>query len=355
LNRILFLSFALFAATLSAWASPSGDSFVLVLDAGHGGHDPGAAGKHAREKDVNLSVTKLTGEYIAQEHPDVKIIYTRKNDVFIGLNKRAQIANKAKANLFISIHSNSVKSASTYGAAVYILGLHRTQDNLEVAKRENSVILLEDNYKETYQNFDPNSSESYIIFELMQNRYLKQSWQLAEIIQKKLVSTAKRKDMGVRQAGFCVLRETSMPSILIELEFISNSEGEKFLSSRQGQEKLARAIADGFSAYKKEHDANKKQVEADRNKPKPTKETPKAPSQGLVYKVQIMSFDKKMPVNAGCFKGYAVDYYVENNTYKYTYGESSDWNEINRIRKSLQKDFKDAFVVKFQDGVRISN
>ena len=230
--------------------------FVLVIDAGHGGKDAGAVGQLTKEKDINLNVALALGRLVEQNCPDVKVIYTRKTDVFVTLQGRADIANRNKADLFISVHTNSspVGKAAPMGAETYTLGMHRAADNLEVAKRENSVITQENNYKQTYHNFDPRKSESYIIFEFMQDRNMQQSVDLAGAIQRNYTSSGRR-NKGVHQAGFLVLRATSMPSVLTELGFISNAEEEKFLHSRQGVETLARAIFEGFKAYRQKHHA----------------------------------------------------------------------------------------------------
>ena len=230
--------------------------FVLVIDAGHGGKDAGAVGQLTKEKDINLNVALALGRLVEQNCPDVKVIYTRKTDIFVTLQGRADIANRNKADLFISVHTNSspVGKAAPMGAETYTLGMHRAADNLEVAKRENSVITQENNYKQTYHNFDPRKSESYIIFEFMQDRNMQQSVDLARAIQRNYTSSG-RHNKGVHQAGFLVLRATSMPSVLTELGFISNAEEEKFLHSRQGVETLARAIFEGFKAYRQKHHA----------------------------------------------------------------------------------------------------
>ena len=230
--------------------------FVLVIDAGHGGKDAGAVGQLTKEKDINLNVALALGRLVEQNCPDVKVIYTRKTDVFVTLQGRADIANRNKADLFISVHTNSspVGKAAPMGAETYTLGMHRAADNLEVAKRENSVITQENNYKQTYHNFDPRKSESYIIFEFMQDRNMQQSVDLARAIQRNYTSSG-RHNKGVHQAGFLVLRATSMPSVLTELGFISNAEEEKFLHSHQGVETLARAIFEGFKAYRQKHHA----------------------------------------------------------------------------------------------------
>jgi N-acetylmuramoyl-L-alanine amidase len=356
-NIFIPFFFLLLSVALPISADSRVEDFVLVIDAGHGGRDPGALGKKSKEKDVNLAVSTLAGNYILKEHQDVKIVYTRKKDVKIELKDRTDIANKSNANLFISIHSNASSSRSISGAEVYILGLHRTNENLSVAQRENSVILLEDNYQEKYQGYDPQLPEFRIIYELMQEKYMQQSLHFATMVQKELAGTAKRKNNGVKQAGFWVLVGAGMPAILVELDYISNQESEKFLTGKTGQEKMARSIANAFSQYKKEWDA--KNNRNNRNKETITKsdeeqiaDTQPETNKGIVYKVQILASAKKLPENSRQLKGYKAGYYIENNMYKYTYGESSDWDEISRIRKSLLKDFNDAFIIKFENGVK---
>ena len=224
------LSVALLAVS-AANASGNDKTFTLVIDAGHGGHDPGAIGRISKEKNINLKVALKLGKQIRQNCPDVKVVYTRDRDVFIPLNRRAEIANNAKADLFISIHTNSVaKGASVKGASTWTLGLAKSEANLEVAKRENSVILYEDDYKTRYAGFNPNSAESYIIFEFMQDKYMEESVHLASLVQKQFKNTCKRVDRGVHQAGFLVLKASAMPSILVELGFISNREEERYLN-----------------------------------------------------------------------------------------------------------------------------
>ena len=232
--------------------SLSMQAFTLVIDAGHGGKDPGAAGRNSKEKNINLAVALELGRLVAKNCPDVKVVYTRKTDVFVELDERARIANKAKADLFISIHVNSTAArVGPQGTETYTLGMHRAADNLEVAKRENSVITLESNYEQRYEGFDPKSSESYIIFELMQDQNMEKSVRLARLIQQQMRSSAKRVDKGVFQAGFLVLRATSMPSALVELGYINNPTEEQYLTSKNGQAALARSIYNAFVQYKK--------------------------------------------------------------------------------------------------------
>lgn len=250
MKKLFFISVILFLAGI--FTISADDKFVLVIDPGHGGRDAGAVRGKFKEKDINLQVALALGKLIESNmNDDVKIVYTRKNDKFVDLYKRAEIANKAKANLFISIHTNSTASQSTtaQGADTYILGLARSEENLAVAKRENSVILLEDDYNKRYEGFDPNSPESYIIFEFMTDKYMEQSLQFANIVQKGFTNIAKRRDRGVRQAGFLVLRESAMPSVLIELGFINNPTEASYLSTSTGQRSMASAIFSGLKRY----------------------------------------------------------------------------------------------------------
>ncbi len=225
--------------------------FTLVIDPGHGGHDVGAMGKFSKEKDINLRTALAFGKYVERNCSDVKVIYTRKTDVFVTLHGRAEIANKAKADLFISIHTNSLPGKKiSRGLETYTLGMHRAADNLDVAKRENSVILVEKDYKKHYEGFDPNSSESYIIFEFLQDHNMAKSVELAKLVQSNVCATANRPNKGVKQAGFLVLRETSMPSCLIELGFISTSDEERFLNNETHVDEMARGIYQAFVKYK---------------------------------------------------------------------------------------------------------
>lgn len=254
--RQIITSFLVSACAATAClAATSADKFKLVIDAGHGGHDAGAIGTYSKEKNINLNVALAFGKLVEANCSDVKVIYTRKTDVFIPLEERANIANRNKADLFISIHTNALpKGRLAYGSETYTLGMARSSENFDVAKRENSVILVENNYKEKYAGFNPNSAESYIIFEFMQDEHMKQSISLAKSIQKYYVSYAKRKNKGVHQAGFLVLRETSMPSVLTELGFITTPEEEAYLNSTNGINKLARSIFEGFLDYKQTQD-----------------------------------------------------------------------------------------------------
>ncbi len=338
----------------------AGKPFVVVIDAGHGGKDPGASGYAVKEKVINLNVALKLGKLIEKNMDDVKVVYTRSNDRFVELTERAAIANRNKADLFISIHTNALKKGSRVrGTETYTLGLARSDENLEVAMRENSAILLEDNYLQRYEGFDPNSSESYIIFELMQNKHMEQSIRLASDIQDAF-SASGRIDRGVRQAGFLVLRETSMPSVLVELGYISNRNEERFMSSSKGQEVLAEALYRAFANYKRNFDLRSgyaaKPVSSSAGEVKPVERKAEAskPSGETVYKVQFLTADEPLPKNSRRLKGYKdAEYYVENGICKYTYGSTTSLEEIKRIRRSMLKDFKDAFIVSFKDGKRV--
>ena len=339
--------------------------FTVVIDAGHGGKDPGAisANKKLYEKDVTLKVALMVGESIKKNHPEVKVLYTRKTDVFVGLNDRARMANKANADLFISIHTHAAKSRTAKGAETYTLGIEeeRTERNLEIAKRENGVIFLEDNHEKTYANFNPNSPESYIIFEYMQSEFVKESIHMAQYVQEHLASDANRHDRGVRQAGFLVLNATSMPSILVELGYISNAEDAKYLGSESGQKRMSRCISEAFDKYYTDLmklNASQPAVESTRSTTIPaSKEQPKAiqgDEQQPVFKVQFLSSSKQLAAEDKAFKGLKpVEFYYDKGLYKYTYGSSTNYNDIIRIKKKVNEKFKDAFIVAFVQGERI--
>lgn len=398
-RNILMLAVMLLALITEVGAK----EFTLVIDAGHGGHDTGAPGKFSKEKDINLKTALAFGKYVEQNCPDVKVIYTRKKDVFVELKDRAGIANKAKADLFISIHTDALENNSVArGMTTYTLGMHRAKDNLDVAQRENSVILIEKNYKETYQGFDPNSAESYIIFEFMQDKNMQCSVDLATFIQNKTCQAADRPSRGVKQAGFLVLRETSMPSCLVELGFITTPAEEKLLSEDVTIDNIAKGIYNAFVEYKKKYDNNitvpykaeeptinivdvvpgqEKKEEVRAEKPDKTvkaeeKEEKEEKKEGKkkkeeeektlyvasgdnagvpVFKVQILATDKPFKKGDAHFKG-RTDYnqYIENGMTKYTIGETTDYNEILRLKSELQATFGDCFVVAFKEGQKMN-
>lgn len=332
--------------------------FTLVIDPGHGGVDPGALGKSAKEKDINLKVSKLLAGMIEDEFPEVKIIFTRKTDVQIPLVKRATIANNANADLFISIHSNASKSRSANGCETFTLGAGSSAEAKAAAMYENEVILSEDNFEEIYKGFNPRSSESYIIFELMRGQDMEMSAELAQLVQNGMVRNSKLHNRGVSSAGFLVLHKTVMPKILVELGFISNREEEKFIASESGQKKLAKGIFEGFSEYyrlygrqkgaesAKEKAKEKKPANTVNKKSKESVEKSGVP----IFKVQIFATDKVLNKNDKRLKGVKAEYFKENGMYKYTYGESTDYNEIVKKRKEISKKFGQAFIIAFIDG-----
>ncbi len=340
--------------------------FTVVIDAGHGGKDPGAVSANGRvhEKDITLKVALMVGENITKSHPEVRVLYTRKTDVFVGLNDRARMANKADADLFISIHVNAAQNRSAKGAETYTLGIEeaRTERNLEIAKRENGVILLEDNHEKTYANFNPNSPESYIIFEYMQSEFVKESIHIAQYVQENFASDANRLDRGVRQAGFLVLNATSMPSILVELGYISNAEEAKYLASGAAQQRLSDCISKAFDKY---YADLKKLNDSVRPLEQTSKELSDAGNENVeqiiendnvpVFKVQFLSSTRKLTKEDAAFKGLApVEYYYDKGLYKYTYGETTNYNEILRMKRKVNEMFKDAFIVAFINGERVN-
>lgn len=407
MKKGLFIILAIFI--ISGGQLLANDKFVVVIDAGHGGKDPGAVRGTHKEKTINLGIALALGRLIENNCRDVKVIYTRKTDVFVELRDRAAIANKAKANLFISIHTNSTaaKTTTASGADTYILGLTKSAENLAVAKRENSVVLMENDYKNQYEGFDPNSPESYIMFEFMTNKYMEQSLEFASFVQKDFRSTANRIDRGVRQAGFLVLWRSAMPSVLIEVGFINNNTEAQFLSSKSGQNTMAKAIFSGFQNYKREFDKRQgkyvagrteevktelvqdeaarrnyfdedttiipdevissENVTSSENNNRPARKTkrPQVSQTGVTsstsksineisYSVQFLISTKKLPANSALFKGLSpISYYEEGGMYKYYYGSSQSMSEITRAQAKVRGKFKDAFVVKLKDGKRI--
>lgn len=375
-------------------------NFTLVIDAGHGGHDAGARGAISMEKNINLSVALQFGRYVEKYMPEVRVIYTRKTDKFVSLIERANIANRANADLFISVHTNALPAGKiARGFETYTLGMHRAKDNLDVAMRENSVISMEKDYKQTYQGFDPKSSESYIIFEFIQGKNMERSVELARMIQRKVCDNANRPDKGVHQAGFLVLRETSMPSCLIELGFITTPDEERILNNSDRVNDIAKSIYDGFAQYRNKYDKRvtvpyrplqsgdveelkeqesqhqvepqrkneaqkkvgtlKKTKALKRTEPQKKAEVQKRvvaqkkpePKDAPVFKLQIFVSDRILRKGDAHFKG-ETDYesFREGNLVKYTMGASSNYNEVYRLRKSLQEKFPEAFIIAFKNG-----
>ena len=379
--------------------------FTLVIDPGHGGHDAGALGAISKEKNINLSVALQFGKYVERNMPDVRVIYTRKTDVFIPLKERANIANRANADLFISVHTNALPAGKiARGFETYTLGMHRAKDNLDVAMRENSVISMEKGYQQTYQGFNPRSSESYIIFEFIQGKNMERSVELARNIQRKVCSGANRPDKGVHQAGFLVLRETSMPSCLIELGFITTADEERLLNDASRVDDIARGIYEGFAQYRNKYDKSisvpyraadtesvsvakivsdtkqekderraeeadtaprrtVKQVETRATKAKTVQQNRRQnphnkPAQqkanvadAPVFKLQIFVSNRTLRKGDAHFKGETgYDSYQEGNMVKYTMGASTNYNEIFRLRKTLAEKFPEAFIIAFKNG-----
>lgn len=327
----------------------------VVIDAGHGGHDPGASGKYSVEKNIALSIALKTGSYIKQYLPDVEVIYTRTDDRFVELHRRAKIANEKKADLFISIHCNANSSSSPYGTETYVMGLHKSADNLEVAKLENAAILQEENYSDMYEGFDPNQDEDYITLTMFQNAFLEQSTLFADKVQDQFRERVKLTDRGVKQAGFLVLYKIAMPGVLIETGFLSNSRDEAFLASEDGQVYLASAIYRAFKEYKEEVERsdNKAQIYHEEDLP----EAVLQPAPIIRFRVQVAVFPSSTPSNYNKLKGLKdVKEYYHEGKYKYTEGDFKTLNEAVSKQKELNKvkKYKDAFVVAFKDDQRIS-
>ena len=402
---------------LAVSAGAANGQFTLVIDAGHGGHDPGAIGVISKEKNLTLKFALAFGQMVERNCPDVKVVYTRKTDKFVELYRRAEIANNNKADLFISIHINAVaRGSSVRGFQTYTLGTSRrtgkrtgVEQNLEVAKRENAVILMEKDYKQTYQGYDPNSPESNIMFEFVQDKNMESSVELAKYMQRYVCQATGRQDMGAHQDNLAVLRLTSMPGCLIELGFISTRDEENYMNSAVAPDQYARGIFNAFLAYRKTHggyitipfqpvdpeplapqqpkqeqqkpaeqpqqkpaeqpqqepqapqqeqtDSTKQEPpKADASKSEPSKPEPAAKPEddAPVFKVQILASSTKMKANDARLKGQTgVDYYLEGNTYKYTVGASTNYEEIYRLRKTVVEKFPQAFIVAFKRGVRM--
>lgn len=379
--------------------------FTLVIDPGHGGHDAGALGAISKEKNINLAVALRFGKFVEQNLPEVRVIYTRKTDVFIPLNERANIANRANADLFISVHTNALPAGKVArGFETYTLGMHRAKDNLDVAMRENSVISMEKDYQQRYQGFDPRSSESYIIFEFIQGKNMERSVELARMIQRGVCDGANRPDKGVHQAGFLVLRETSMPGCLIELGFITTPDEERLLNNDSRVDDIARGIYEAFAKYKNKYDrsvsvpyrakdseevnipkivpdqepAPKTRVVTRGKQPKREEATPEQPKREVkkqepkkdvkkqepkkvekkaeiadapVFKLQIFVGSRNLRKGDAHFKGETdYDSFQEGNLVKYTLGASTNYNEIYRLRKEKLDKFPEAFIIAFKNG-----
>ena len=331
----------------------------VIIDAGHGGKDPGAIGATGvKEKNIVLSIAKKAGAYIEQNFPDVEVIYTRDSDVFLELHERSTIANENDADLFISIHANSAGSKEAHGAETYVLGLHKTEANLEVAKRENAVIELEDNHDEHY-SFNPNSPEGHIMMSMAQNAYLDQSIFLASTIQDQFENRVKRHNRGVRQAGFYVLYKTTMPSILIELGFLSNVEEEKFLNSTEGQEYMASAVYRAVKDYKIyvdnlwiENEKNK----ADQNIVNNTTQEVKTDADGRIFRIQVYASKYKAAKDSKVYNDFdnVLVEQASNGIYRYVVNEYSSYEAASTdLLKVSKKGYQGAYIIAYKDGKRV--
>ncbi len=363
----------LFVLSQTAFADRQGYVRTVVIDPGHGGKDPGAIGAKSKEKDIVLAIALKLGGYIESNFDDVEVIYTRTTDEFIGLNRRAQIANENKADLFISIHCNSAANSRAYGSETFVMGLHRSQENLEVAKKENAAILYEEDYLETYSGYDPNSPEANIIFSMYQNIYLNQSLAMASLIQDQFRDRAGRHDRGVKQAGFLVLYNVTMPGILVEAGFLSNAQEEKYLMSEMGQAHIASAIFRAFRDYKNYQDqivaqqskgngsVSSQVAEAESGFVTPgrsqsveiTESQPEGPV--ISFRVQFASTSEVRSANDPAFRNLdGVSFYYHEGLYKYTLGNESNIEAVGEIQQKLRTNgFEDAFIVAFKDNERI--
>ena len=341
--------FLIILACVLGWPLSAATTYTVVLDPGHGGKDPGAVGRKAQEKDLNLSLALEVGKLISEQYPDVKVVYTRSTDVFIPLQTRADIANKHNADLFISIHTNSAESSAASGVETFILGTDKMEKNLDVAMRENAVIKLESDYKTTYQGFDPNSIDSYIMFELMQNSYREQSLRFAELVQKGFVGQLNRDDRGVRQAAFWVLLKTACPSILFEMGFISNPEEERFLSQPSSIHKMAQTLVTAFGTYTHKQAVKKEVVKTEQAKEPAAKEVKTKPAQKKTYyAVQICASKTLLAPNDERLKGRECEYIQVGEWFKYYTAAHTDRIKTEAARNKLKKDFPDCWIIKIE-------
>ncbi len=395
LRRFYITLFIIMLAGLTAGAAQK-RKFVLVIDAGHGGKDAGAVGAVTKEKTLTLKYAIAFGEMVERNCPDVTVVYTRKTDRFLELWQRAEIANKQKADLFISVHINSLpRGHVARGFQTYTLGRGRVSgsskgfvENLEVAKRENAVILLEDNYQQRYQGYDPNSPESDIMFEFIQDDNMERSVELAKLMQRHVCQATGRKNLGAHQDNLAVLRLTSMPACLLELGFISTKDEESFMNSRDATDKYARGMYNAFVEYKKARGwagvsaVQSQQPAQPEKKPQPEPQetteqlatetaqteqtaapavaplmqpaTTAASDDAPVFKVQIMTSDRQLKAGDSRFKGLTdVDSYKERGIWKYTVGASTDYNAIYRLRKEVVEKFPQAFIIAFKNGEKV--
>ncbi|MFO8236491.1 MAG: N-acetylmuramoyl-L-alanine amidase [Bacteroidales bacterium] len=320
---------------------------TVVIDAGHGGRDSGARGLYSMEKDIVLDIALKLGTYFEKHFPEIEVVFTRKTDTLIPLYERAEIANKNSADLFISIHVNANSNRLARGTETFAMGIHKSQSNLEVAKQENAAILYEEDHDEQYEGFDPQSAESYIIFSLMQDAYLKQSLNFASSIQDNFAEDTGLDNRGVKQAGFLVLYKTTMPRVLVEAGFISNPKEENYLNSEEGKEKIAASIFQAFKEYKEESEENNVKLAQ--------QSSHNDQNDSISYKLQIAASVNKISTDAEFFKDYKnVEVHKEKDNFKYTIGDYENYEDAVKYKKQIQKDFPGAFVVGYKNNKIIS-
>src|SRR5690554_1247245 len=355
---LLLACFLLGAVQVSAQKQ---EKFKVVLDAGHGGKDPGAIGNGVKEKDITLAVTLKVGK-ILEKHNDFQVEYTRKTDKTLTLDERPKLANKINANIFVSIHCNSVGNPRPFGTETFVLGISRDKENLEVAKRENSVIFLEENYQEKYQGYDPNNPESVVGMMLLQGEYKNQSINLASSIQKDFTNRLKRNNRGVKEAGFLVLRYCAMPSVLIELGFISNKEEAAYLKSEKGQNELAESITKAIISYKNNYYSYSEpfdysliddQTITSNETANTANETVNATQ--AIFKVQISASGTNLETKPQNFKGLSsISKAKTGNLYRYYYGQTNSYQTAqNLLKQAKEKGYSDAYIVAFKEGQQV--
>ncbi len=381
-RRIVVFAFLLLCCLTTALAAGK-PKYTLVIDAGHGGRDAGACAYGAKEKTINLEVALAFGGYVERNCPDVKVIYTRKKDVFIPLDERAAIANSNKADVFISIHTNAIKGRRPItGMETYTMGIRRSDEKLSAAMRENEVISYEANYKQRYAGYDPRSPESMMVFQIMNEQNMAKSVKLASLIQSYTCKTAGRPNKGVKQDAFLVLRETSMPACLIELGYITTRSEKNYLTNKQNVDLMGRGIYQAFVAFKNQETGHQttpmkraalaeeqpqEEAPVEDVRPAPVADVRPAPvaktqerestvgeQHAPVFKVQLLISETKLKKGDRRLKGLKdTDYFKEGRYYKYTVGASENYSEIYRLRKSVQKKFPKAFIIAFRDGKKI--
>ncbi len=381
INLLVYL--LIFFSPFCLMAQSTTRPFKVVIDAGHGGKDPGCHGASSNEKDVTLSVALKTGKLISENCPNVKVIYTRKTDVFVELYRRAEIANSNHADLFISFHCNANDNHNANGIETYVMGLHKSEANQAVARAENSAMLKESNYQNNYDGFNPNSPEAAILFSLYSSAYLNNSILLADKVQKNLINNTKLLNRGVKQAGFWVLYKVAMPSILIEMGFLSNPNDEKYLLNDKNKDNVAQAVFQAFTSYytqitgnkidipdvntgehtnknitdkndnSNDHISDSKSGKDDQKPEKPEKTTLNDPT-GVRFMVQFMAVPEKISLTDPRFKNIPnVNRFHENNLWKYTAGSEKSLSEAKEILKKVQQKYPDAFIIAFEDDKKI--